>query len=132
MEFSTLKKKADLTEGEWVDCSSVPGMSVKVRSVRYKLYRDEMALVTLVQGEGTDNFAAENGRLLAKHILLDWKGLPITDKGKPLPYSAKNAEFIMTFDDDHGICDSVKMAVWNAAQEVAQRIKERAGKASGN
>lgn len=132
MEFEALKKKSDLTEGEWVDCPNVEGMSVKVRSIRYKPYRDAAASASIKLDEEGDNFAVENGRLLAKHILLDWKGLPITNKGKPLPYTASNAEFILTFDDDHGLCDSIKVAVWNAANEVANRLKARAEEVAGN
>lgn len=77
---SDLKTQAD---GAWVDIPEVPGFRLRVRGSAYSPFQTELRIVrarlfrkypgkTPVPPELE---AVENGRLYAKHLLLEWDGL---------------------------------------------------------
>lgn len=144
-DISILKTKADLSGGEWVeDIQDQPGLRLKVRSIRYKPYRIAVSSKFRKAGKAyqTDEGALEAGvalgEPLAKHILVDWDmskatgTAGLTDDGKPLSFSEEVAVAILTADDDFGIGQDLRDAVWNAASTVAERLAASTAEAVGN
>lgn len=137
MDIANLKKSVDLSDGEWVDdIQDHPGLRLKVRSIRYKPYRVAASAKMRKGGKrfNTDEGAIEAGVALGgplgDHILLDWDG--VTSKGKAVKYSPQVAASILTADDDVGIGQSFRDAVYTAASEVADRIAAATEEAAGN
>lgn len=70
-------------DGVWVDIPEVPGLRLRVRGVGYGPFQTEMRLVRsrlFRKYPGTSPIppeleAIENGRLYAKHLLLEWDGI---------------------------------------------------------
>jgi len=77
---SNLKAEAD---GEWVEIAELPGVKFKVRGIGYPPFQTDLKLVRarlIRKYPGTKPIPAEeedveNGRLYAKHLLLDWQGI---------------------------------------------------------
>lgn len=137
MDIGNLNKKADLTEGEWIDdIPNMDGIRFKVRSTNYKPFRVATAGLARRSGkkmrtdEGIVSFSVSTGKALAEHILIDWDG--VTKGGKPLKFDQKQALEILTADDDFGIGQAYRTAVEWAGDQVAERIAEQAKEAAGN
>lgn len=137
MDIANIKKSVDLSPGEWVDdIQDHPGLRLKVRSIRYKPYRVAANAKMRKGGKrfNTDEGAIEAGVALggplSEHILIDWDG--VTSKGKAVKYSPEVALSILTADDDVGIGQSFRDAVYTAASEVADRIAAATEEAAGN
>jgi len=87
------------TSGAWVKIPEWPGVELKVRGFNYtpfKTARDEASkdLFKKYKGEAPESVLMEvNGRLMAEHILLDWKGFFETTSpdSAPVPYTADRA-----------------------------------------
>lgn len=145
MEFANLSKKANLNDGEWIDdIPDMEGVRFKVRSTKFKPYKVAVSGLGRRSGkklqtdQGLVDFTVNGGKPLADHILLDWDltkatgTTALTEKGKPLPYSPKVAEAVLTADDDFGIGDAYRRAVEWAGDQVAERIAATAKEAAGN
>lgn len=137
MDIGIINKKADLSEGDWIDdIPEMEGVRFKVRSTHYKPFRVATAGQARRSGkamrtdEGVVEFTVKSGAALAEHILLDWEG--VTNGGKPLKYDPKQAMAILTAEDDHGIGDKFRRGVEWAGDQVADRIAAAAKEASGN
>ena len=139
MELSVLQAKADLSEGEWIENIPNAGdLRLKVRSINYKPFKIANAGLgrgagkKLNNDEGLVEYTVTLGKPIAEHIVTDWENLPITNKGKPLPYSKENAIAVFTLNDDHGVGDELRgFANW-AAQRVADKKREQTADAEGN
>lgn len=145
MDIGNLTKKVDLNEGEWIDdIPDMEGVRFKVRSTNFKPYKVATAGLARRSGKklrtdaGIVDFSVISGKALAGHILLDWDlskatgNTALTDKGKPLAYSPKVAEAVLTADDSFGIGDAYRRAVEWAGDQVAERVSETATEAAGN
>lgn len=137
MDIANLNKKADLSEGEWIDdIPDMEGVRFKVRSTNYKPFRVATAGLARRSGkklrtdEGVVNYSITAGKALAEHILLDWDG--VTEGGKPLRFDGKKALAILTADDDFGIGETFRRGVEYAGDQVADRVAKKAGEAAGN
>ncbi|SNT19537.1 hypothetical protein [Sphingopyxis indica] len=137
MDIANLNKKADLSEGEWIDdIPDMEGVRFKVRSTNYKPFRVATAGLARRSGkklrtdEGVVNYSITAGKALAEHILLDWDG--VTEGGKPLKFDGKKALAILTADDDFGIGETFRRGVEYAGDQVADRVAKKAEEAAGN
>lgn len=137
MDIGNLGKKADLSEGDWVDeIPDMDGIRLKVRSTNYKPFRVATAGLARRSGKklntdnGLNDFNIATGKPLAEHILLDWDG--VKENGKPLKFDAAKALAILTAEDDFGIGAKFRRGVEWAGDQIADRINEVAGEAAGN
>lgn len=137
MDIANLSKKVNLDEGDWIDdIQDQPGLRLKVRSIRYKPYRVAVSAKFRKAGKAyqTDEGALEAGvalgQPLAEYILLDWDG--VKSGGDAVPYSPEVALSILTSDDDLGIGQEFRDAVWNAGNTVAERLAAATKEAAGN
>lgn len=137
MDISNINKKADLSEGEWVDdIPNMEGVRFKVRSTNYKPFRVATAGLARRSGkklrtdQGLVDFTVTGGKALAEHILLDWDG--VTEGGKPIKHTPAKAIAILTADDDFGIGQTFRTGVEWAGDSIADRIAETAMEAAGN
>jgi hypothetical protein len=135
MKLNSLK--ADLQreeEGDWIEITDLPGVSLKVRSITSKAY--SMALSTLTQklsrryGQRPippEESLKENGKLLARHILLDWKGIDDDDGKTPMPFSPALAEEVLSNPEFRKLANAVVWAANRVAdiddEEVADKAK---------
>jgi hypothetical protein len=123
MKLSSLK--ADLAreeEGDWVEIPDFPGVSLKVRSANSKAYSMQLSVLSqkFARKYGQRPIPPEDslrgsGKLLARYILLDWKGLD-DDVAQPLIYSADLAEELLTNPEYRKLANAV---LW-AAQRIAE------------
>ena len=126
-DIDNLDKPVDLTEGSWVDdIPDHPEVSFKVRSRNYKPFRQAVQRLNRSYGkkiEGALNSPesqAALGKLLAEHILLDWKNA-VKQDGESAKYSKTLAEKILTSTDDRGMGQNFRDVTAYAAQVVADR-----------
>lgn len=137
-DISKLTHKLDLSGGEWIDdIDDNPGVRLKVRSTRYKPYRN--AIERLARKAGKNGIATQDlGAALSEHLLVDWDfsegdgPLVLTDGGKPVSYSSDLANAVLTADDDYGIGQQFRDAVWNAGNKLAEKLAAETKAAAGN
>lgn len=102
MSFDLASLRSDRTlqnEGNWVK-DVLPGLHIKVRSTGSMLFKKRMAEALRPYqklGKEPDIEQQEeiSRRVVAEHILLDWKG--VTVDGEEIAYSVENA--IKIFED---------------------------------
>lgn len=122
MKLSALKANIEREEaGDWVEIPDFDGVSLKVRSLASTAYSMALSVVTqkFARKYGQrpippEESQKENGKLLARHILLDWKGLVADDGKTPIAYSAELAEEVLTNPEFRLLANAV---VW-AAQRI--------------
>lgn len=138
MDIANLSKKADLSEGHWIDeIPDMEGVELLVRSTNFKPFKVATAGLARRSGkrlrtdQGMVDYTVTSGKALSDHILLGWRG-NVTEGGKPLAYDPKRALAILTADDDFGIGDTWRRAVEYAGDQVAERVAEQAKEAAGN
>lgn len=133
-----LDQEIDTSGAEWVDTvPDHPGVSFKVRSNNYKPFATANAALlrsigakTQEEAYATEKYQIGMGKLLAKHILTDWKNA-VTVSGEYAPYSAELAEKILTSVDEVGMGAVFRLAVIRSANIVSERrlgfIEDAAG-----
>lgn len=141
MDISALSKKVNLNPGDWIDdIETQPGLRLKVRSSQYRPWKLARDAFNRQNGKRDDEGAVfrELCVIAATHLLIDWdvskaSGVgALTDKGEPVPYSAELAETVMGLDDDYGVGDVFRGALFIAAGKVAEKIAANTKAASGN
>lgn len=137
-DISKLSAKADFSAGKWIDeINDNPGIKVRVRSSRYKPYKNAIELASRRAGQGTIS-SVLLGQLLAEHILIDWDvtegagTMALKDGGKPVKYSAELALAVLTAEDDFGIGDAFRLGVIQSANKVADELAQQTEAAAGN
>lgn len=137
-DISKLNQKVDLSGGEWQgDIEDNPGVRLKVRSSRYRPYRNAVERLSRKAGKGGLS-AVVLGEVMAEHLLLDWDfsegdgPIVLVQNGSPVSYSADIAKAVLTADDDHGVGAQFRDAVYLAAVAVAERLASEAKESAGN
>lgn len=80
VKLSSLAVDQDTDDGEWVDCPSIPGVSLLVRPDSYPAYAIAKGHVVQRLRRKHGDLIPQHiispalGRLIAEHLLLDWKG----------------------------------------------------------
>jgi hypothetical protein len=109
------------------------GILLKVRAFSYAPYLKERNEIVRKwhRAYGRDQVPLDvafkaDGRLYAKHILLDWKGLD-EDDGSPMKFSIERAEELMTNMEFRLLQDAVQYAAGKimviAAEETKAELK---------
>jgi hypothetical protein len=144
-DISRLAEKVDLSGAEWIDeLSDIPGLRLKVRSINYKpyqaasggVYRRNRKLTET--DEGILDVLPKSGGPLAEFLLVDWDmanasgPYALTSDGKPVEYSKELATAVLTADDGHGVGQTYRNAVIEAANRVAEKLLSAANDAAGN
>lgn len=97
--FATDEKKE--IEGAWFDLPGDNGQILVARNTNEKYARAIVKAYERYKNakgvEAEKRQEREYIRLLAEHILVDWKD--IEWKGQPLPYSTQNAEMVLAIKD---------------------------------
>ncbi len=98
MKLSNLATDAELEEGAWVDIGE--GARIKVAYTGSRRFREAAFKRTNRRGfrQTRQTFEAQDEdtiRLLAKDVLLDWKGIE-DDDGNAIPYSQAKALELLT------------------------------------
>lgn len=87
--------------GDWIESTSIPGVTFMVRSINYPPYtiaRDQL-LQRLRRKAGSnkplaqDTLTTELGRLYAQHLLLGWKGFDVEYSPETAMEHLTNPEF---------------------------------------
>lgn len=124
MKLSALKANiAREEEGDWVEIPDFDGVSLKVRGLASRPYSTALGIVSqkFARKYGQrpvppKESLRESGKLLARHILLDWKGILDDDGETKIPYSAELAEEVLTNPEFSKLSNAV---IW-AAQRIAE------------
>lgn len=132
MDITGFDSKLDLADGEWIDSIPLPGfegVKLKVRSANYRPYtraRDRgFRAVSAAQNseEWEDAIWRVGGEAMARHLLLDWKGISLGKK--VTKFDPDLASKLLTANDPHGIGEAFRRAVDWASSEVARRLREK-------
>lgn len=144
-DISRLAEKVDLTGAEWIDeISDIPGLRLKVRSINYKpyqaasggVYRRNRKLTE--SDEGILEVLPKSGGPLAEYLLVDWDmakasgPYALTDGGNSVSYSKDVALAVLTADDGHGVGQTYRNAVIEAANRVAEKLLSATNENAGN
>lgn len=134
--------KSDPTAAEWFDCPEVgfdedsgKAVRLRVRSSFYPPFRLELQQTMMRlrrQYPGEEPIPPrivdrENGRLYAKHLLVDWENVD-DDGGKPLPFDAAIAAEL-AMDAEHA---RFRDAIFDCARIVGQRRNDQTKTIAGN
>lgn len=117
MEFGWEVDPKAQDEGEWKGLDELlPGLEVKVRSVRSPHYRRALSKRSALdpkyrrQGPKADEYRDQVVReLIAQHCILDWRGLRDRD-GNEVPFSGDLARELMTDRRHQNFADAVMVA----------------------
>lgn len=121
---SSFQKEAD---GEWVESLEYPGVSWNVRSNHYPAYQAAVAAMTrrLSKQYGSSPIpetvaGREGGILVARHLLLGWKGLDVE-------YSDEIAMSTLSDPEHRGVRADVLWASTKVAKANAEYVEEASG-----
>ena len=145
MDIGKINEPVDLAPGEWIEeIPALPGARLLVRSTNFKPYKVAVQGLARRAGkklntdEGVGNFNIATGKALADHILLDWDlsaaedAAVLTENGQPLVYTKDWALTVLGADDPHGVGQAFRNGVEWAGDQLAEQVRKRAEKASGN
>lgn len=87
-----------ISNGVWVDYNEE--ISLKIASPRSQEYKDALSKAAKKLPKNSRTWTAKqlenlNFPLIARYILVDWKGITDTSTGKPWKYSVENAEKLL-------------------------------------
>lgn len=125
IKLSSLKADIDReTRGDWIDIPEWPGVAFKVSSQHlpaYQTARDMLHKRLSRQYKGKDIpqrvITSEMGKLYAKHILHDWRGLDEE-------YSPETAETILSDPEFRAVTGAVAWASERVADLDVQFVEE--------
>lgn len=144
-DISRLSETVDLTGAEWIDeISEIPGLRLRVRSINYKPYQASSGGVyrrnrkLTESDEGILEVLPKSGKPLAENLLVDWDmskasgPYALTDGGEPVAYTKDVALAVLTADDGHGVGQTYRNAVIEAANRVAEKLLSATNENAGN
>ena len=144
-DISRLNETVDLTGAEWIDeISDIPGLRLKVRSINYKPYQAASGGVyrrnrkLSESDEGILEVLPKSGKPLAEYLLVDWDmskasgPYALADGEKTVDYGKDIALAVLTSDDGHGVGQTYRNAVIEAANRVAEKLLAATNENAGN
>jgi hypothetical protein len=112
------------TDGDWVEIPDLPGVRLKVRGAGYGPYQMQKSIVEgrWIRRYGQDPVPvdvnlAENGKLYASHILLDWDGF---DE----PYSQEAALHYLTDPGFRMLHDHIRYAMARVSATETEFVED--------
>jgi hypothetical protein len=124
VKLSSLRANSALERaGDWIESTSIPGVSFKVRSINYPPYTvaRNMLFQRLRRKYGAktpeDVMTSELGKLYAEYLLLDWKGL---DE----PYSADQAMAVLSDPEFRDVVAAVEAAAGEVGQPEIEFVED--------
>jgi len=119
-------------DGDWVDIPDLPGVRLKVRGAGYGPYQMQKSIVegrwARRYGQDpvpVDVLLAENGRLYAEHILLDWDGF---DE----PYTQEASRHFLTDPGFRQLHEHIRYAMQRVAATEAEFVEDAAKNSSAS